>query len=90
MKPFRIPAICAIAVLLASCVHYTPPVEQSFIPDENTVILYGRFQFEDNVTRGNPNNWGYQMALNIIGAREADRALRATPPVVSRQSKSQA
>jgi hypothetical protein len=66
MKALRIFIVCATSFLTVSCAHLSPRVEPSFIPDQNTIIAYGSFQFTDNVTSKDNTFFAYRMALRLL------------------------
>jgi hypothetical protein len=61
-------AIVAYAILISttSCVHYSPRLEPTFMPDQKTVVLYGRFKDKDNMSSKDKSFWGYDMALRVF------------------------
>jgi hypothetical protein len=48
MTALRAFAVCTVLVLTVSCADITPPIESCFTPDQNTVVIYGRFELEQN------------------------------------------
>ena len=66
MRILRVFIVFAISFLTVSCVHFSPGVGPSFIPDQNTVIAYGSFKFTDNVTLKDNAFFAYRMALRLL------------------------
>jgi hypothetical protein len=61
MKFARTILICATAMLFVSCAHFSKPLDQSFHPDTNASVIYGRFELGPEFSTGN------QLALWLAG-----------------------
>jgi hypothetical protein len=59
-RALRLISTSAILILAVSCAHYSDPVKQSFVPDADTVVLYGRFELEQN-----QDLMGYKFCLGL-------------------------
>jgi hypothetical protein len=57
--------ICVLSLFAVSCTSYAPRVGPSFTPGPNTVVVYGRLKFADNITPRESAFSGYRMALQL-------------------------